>query len=72
MQSSSAVTANTNNSSAAALKGKPMVGVVNKLGNWGIDNNERFLKLNKKGLSYYQSKPESTATTVEQVEALSS
>lgn len=68
LQTSSAV---TTNSSSSALKGKPMVGVVFKLGDWGIDNNERFLKLNKKGLSVYRNKPETAAaTTVEQVEAL--
>lgn len=40
------------------LKGRPLIGYVNKLSNWGYSNNERVLKLNKKGLSYFSKPPE--------------
>jgi len=33
------------------------MGNVNKLSNWGYSNHPRFLKLNKKGLSYFRDKP---------------
>lgn len=40
------------------MKGKNLIGYVNKLSNWGFSNNERVLKLNKKGLSYFSKPPE--------------
>ena len=39
------------------LKGQSIMGLVNKLSNMGFSMHERFLKLNKKGLSYFSEKP---------------
>ena len=39
------------------LKGEAKMGNVNKLSNWGWSLHPRFLKLNKKGLSYFKNKP---------------
>jgi len=39
------------------LKGKPLIGLVNKLSGWGFSLHQRFLKLNKKGLAYFREAP---------------
>ena len=46
------------------------MGQVHKLSNWGYSNHPRFLKLNKKGLSYFRKNPPDTATKIEEIEAL--
>lgn len=43
--------------SAPQLNGEAIMGVVNKLSNWGWSQHPRFLKLNKRGLSYFKNKP---------------
>ena len=39
------------------LKGQAIMGRVFKLSNWGWSIHERYLKLNKKGLSYFSAPP---------------
>ena len=43
-----------------ALKGKQIFGQVFKLSGWGYSLNERYLKLNKKGLGYFSKAPLTT------------
>lgn len=57
---------------ALELKGKVLVGQVNKLSNWGFSLNLRFLKLNKKGLAYFSKLPamEEKSDNVKDIEAI--
>ena len=55
------------------VKGKAIMGLVVKLGNWGLNTHERLLKLNRKGLSYFRKLPpdyDPNTFTVERVERL--
>ena len=36
------------------VKGRAIMGLVVKLGNWGLNTHERLLKVNRKGLSYFR------------------